>query len=997
MAPSKYTKKKIPKEPNQRGEGTRGGEGRPKERRQRTASRMQEVYGILLLAGVMLLGPSLVSVQLGDGTLMGPFGLAVGSALNWLLGLAAHLAVASLLIVALHIFAGSLGSREAQGSGQAEAPPAAAVWRERAGLALGVFCLSVLLHLIFRPVRFAGASAGGIVGELSAELLCAAVSAPGTWVLALSGLALAAVLSTSISWTRVGITLGRAALASGRGVLRSVLGTWVAAVTAYTQLREGLRALGQGLAQLAQRRPQPSELGADGSAALPPVLRLDLSLGAAERNAQVQSRPGGVAPLPQDLEIGPPAHELPPPPRPKVHAPLRLNAEARDDAPADGRPQGDPAPGASTQATPAQAPAAPADARPPRDSAAPPAPPAAADGPAAPTVDELTIVESRFVTAPQNLGAVEPEPDKQVEQTAGPGFLLHHETYRPPPLSLLKEGPAAGSGVDENAIYRQAARLVQTLSDYKIEGKITEVHPGPVVTMYEFVPVSGTRISKIAALDDDLAMSLAAQRVRIVAPIPGKGAIGIEVPNETRETVYFKEIVAHDAFRKGKAKLGLAMGKNISGGPVVMDLAKMPHLLVAGATGAGKSVSINSMICSLLMAHTPEEVRLIMVDPKFLELSGYNEIPHLMLPVVTDPKKANVALRWAVNEMERRYQLLADMRVRDITSYNRKVAKLRGAALAEEEEEGSTPGAEATIDEALPTEVRLLRCKGKGDGSAEPVDEVVQAAGEAGDGAAGDEDGAAELGGGDSALAQDTVEGPVRPPALARAARRARKQGEDPLPKRLPYIVVVIDEFADLMMVASKEVETSVARLAQKARAAGIHVILATQRPSVDVITGLIKANFPSRVSFQVASSHDSKTILGTNGAENLLGAGDMLVLDRGASMKRIHGAFISDEEIQGIVDWLREQGRPVYDMDILKPPEDEAEAGEAEEATDAMYDSAVALVAESRQASISWIQRQLRVGYNRAERMVERMEREGVVGPADGVRPREVLIRFHE
>ncbi len=398
----------------------------------------------------------------------------------------------------------------------------------------------------------------------------------------------------------------------------------------------------------------------------------------------------------------------------------------------------------------------------------------------------------------------------------------------------------------------------------------------------------------------------------------------------------------------------------------------MPHLLVAGATGAGKSVSINAMICSLLINSTPEEVRLIMVDPKYLELSGYNGIPHLMLPVVTDPAKANTALRWAVREMERRYQLLADMRVRDIKTYNRKVDKLHGQAAKEDAEDKLNA---ETLKEAAPSKILVVR---KNAHSTEvPL-------GSAQDQDAGP-DGSAEA----EAAAESSVV------VESEQAPRRKQTSKDPLPSRLPYIVVVIDEFADLMMVASKDVETSVARLAQKARAAGIHVILATQRPPVDVITGLIKANFPSRISFAVASNHDSKTILGTQGAENLLGAGDMLVLDRGSEMKRLHGAYISDQEIQRIVDWLKDQGRPVYDMDILKPTEEEDDSGSAlpEEDHDEMYDKAVALVAESRQASISMVQRRLRVGYNRAARMVERMEREGVVGPPDRVKGREVLI----
>jgi DNA segregation ATPase FtsK/SpoIIIE, S-DNA-T family len=413
------------------------------------------------------------------------------------------------------------------------------------------------------------------------------------------------------------------------------------------------------------------------------------------------------------------------------------------------------------------------------------------------------------------------------------------------------------------------------------------------------------------------------------------------------------------------------MGKNIVGAPVTLDLAKMPHLLVAGATGAGKSVSINTMICSLLLRNTPEEVRLIMVDPKCLELSCYNDIPHLLLPVVTDPKKANIALRWAVNEMERRYQLLADMKVRDIVAYNRKVDKVRSGD--DEQPGGGEDKPPEPLQEAAPSKILVVRKNA--DGTEEPIGLPVELP---------------------PAIAEPaSAGGDDGEPVAADGEEPAPRRRRGPLPRRLPYIVVVIDEFADLMMASSKDVETSVARLAQKARAAGLHVILATQRPSVDVITGLIKANFPSRVSFQVASNHDSKTILGTQGAENLLGSGDMLVLDRGAEMKRLHGAYISDDEIRRIVDWLKEQGRPVYDMDILKPPPDdevEAEAG-SDELADEMYDQAVALVIETRQASISMIQRRLRVGYNRAARMVERMEREGVVSPPDHVKGREVLV----
>jgi len=496
------------------------------------------------------------------------------------------------------------------------------------------------------------------------------------------------------------------------------------------------------------------------------------------------------------------------------------------------------------------------------------------------------------------------------------------QTWDLPPLTLLDYTPRSTQDVDRQALLDMAVRLEGKLANYGVKGKVREIHPGPVVTMFEFEPGPGIRISKIANLSDDLAMSLEAVRVRIVAPIPGKGVVGIEVPSQRRETVYLKELIADTSFQKSRMRLPLCLGKDIMGFPIVRDLGKMPHLLTAGATGSGKSVLVNCMVVSLLYRYSPEELRLIMVDPKQLEFALYEGIPHLLLPVVTDPKKAAVALRWAVAEMERRYTLLADVGVRNLADYNKWVESRQ-----------------AELDDR-PRPARGIRL---------------------------DEEGAAV------------------------PSYRA-----DEVPQKLPAIVVIIDEFAELMMVASKDVETSVCRLAQKARASGIHLILATQRPSVDVITGVIKANFPARIGLQVAQREDSRTILGQCGAENLLGDGDMLIMSPGAAgLTRAHGPLVTDEEIRRVCDNWRQQGAPSYDLDILtlqeKESEDEPAADEA--GLDEMYDMAVRVVAEARLASASMLQRRLRIGYNRAARLVEIMEREGVVGPADGARPREVLV----
>jgi DNA segregation ATPase FtsK/SpoIIIE, S-DNA-T family len=602
-------------------------------------------------------------------------------------------------------------------------------------------------------------------------------------------------------------------------------------------------------------------------------------------------------------------------------------------------------------------------------------PEAAAAAPAVPP-DAPIIVESASLARMRRSEAAEAAADDVATPEKTPeekmGFIrLSDGAFKLPTTDLLEYIPPPAHDMDKQQLYDMAERLEQAMSNYGVRGKVKEIHMGPVVTMYEFAPAPGTRTGKIANLEKDLAMALEAQAVRIVAPIPGKAVVGVEVPNQTREIVYLKEILQDSCCTGAASKLQVALGKDIKGAPVSVNLTKMPHLLVAGTTGSGKSVAVNGMITSILYNASPEEVRFIMVDPKMLELSIYEGIPHLLLPVVTDPKKANLALRWAVDEMERRYELLAKTGVRDVASYNAKI---------------DVAAAKAAVPEAPARRDKKIRVVLAGpDGTEQEVDLDADAEITVAEGADGDGAGIVEY---ETPSDEDVSD------VAAAAQATQEKAATEPKPTKLPYIVIVIDEFADLMMVAPKDVETSVARLAQKARAAGLHLILATQRPSVDVITGLIKANFPSRIALQVASKIDSRTILDQSGAETLLGNGDMLFSDRGTKLRRIHGAFLSDDEVHRVVDFLKKQAKPVYDMDILKPREEDAEegGGPADSFHDDLYDQAVAIVCDTRQASVSYIQRRLQIGYNRSARMVEQMERDGIVGPTNGAKPRDVL-----
>jgi DNA segregation ATPase FtsK/SpoIIIE, S-DNA-T family len=513
-------------------------------------------------------------------------------------------------------------------------------------------------------------------------------------------------------------------------------------------------------------------------------------------------------------------------------------------------------------------------------------------------------------------------------------FVLKRGIFRLPPLTLLSDMPHKDTRVKKETLIANSRILEKKLADFGVEGRVVEVRPGPVITMYELEPAPGVKITKITNLSDDLALALRAPSIRIIAPIPGKAVVGIEIPNPEREAVSLKDVLDNSQFADNTCRLPIALGKDIVGAPVVADLIKMPHLLIAGTTGSGKSVSLNAMICSILFKLPPDEAKFLMIDPKRLELAAYEGIPHLLHPVVVDPKKASQVLKWAVQEMERRYQLISTLGAKSIDMFN-KILERR----AIENLGNSAPGKSAPeIGEEISSE--------------------------------GDE--------------EETLL-PVSPERDVTAL---------PLQK-LPYIIIVIDELADLMMVAQRNVEESLARLAQMARAAGIHLILATQRPSVDVITGLIKANFRTRISFQVSSKVDSRTILDDHGAEKLLGAGDMLYIPPGTSrLNRIHGAYVSDKEINRVVEFLKKQAKPVYDESITAEQPDEEGKGKSDEEFDEKYDEAVELITDLGQASISLVQRYMKIGYNRAARIIEQMEAEGIVGPSDGVKPRKVLGR---
>ena len=717
-----------------------------------------------------------------------------------------------------------------------------AAYTKLIGAAMLFSCVSSFLSLAFRTLEISGKSfrAGGYLGDALASLLSTYLNRTGSIILILTLLFLSIILSTQFSFSRLFGFLA--------GIARD---RWAAAVGAMRARQEEKRREKQRQEVV---RKHMEKAAKDGKVDAEPVVAMAAAMAVDEPRERQPAR-------------AVPAAEVTPPPRPtpRVAPTVASRTPQRDDVavPRPSRPAS--VVGAAAAALKAA-------------SARPTPAPAIKRPPPTPTAAPLPLAEPEKVPAEKKRGA-----------------------FTPPPLALL-DPPRGEQKIDERELMEGARLLEEKCREFSVEGSVVQIHPGPVVTTYEFKPDAGVKYSKITGLADDLCLAMQAESV-LIDRIPGKSTVGIQIPNPNREQISMRELLEGDAYRRSASKLTLALGKTIHGEPFVSDLATMPHLLIAGSTGTGKSVSVNAMLSSILFRASPDDVRLIMIDPKRLELGMYEDIPHLLTPVVVDPKQASNALRWAVREMEERYKLLAAVGVRNIEQYNRNLR-----------------------------------------------------------------------------LAQTENNGPV-----------LDDNGNEV--KTLPAIVVLIDELADLMMVAGNEVEESIARLAQMARAIGIHLILATQRPSVDVITGLIKANLPARISFRVSSKIDSRTILDGNGAEQLLGKGDMLYLPPASSrFVRLHGPYISEQESARLASFLRKQGKPTYDETITQ--DDKAAGGDLEFEKDDLYDEAARIVVSSGQASISYLQRRLRIGFSRAARLVDMMEAEGLVSGAAGGKAREVLVK---
>lgn len=878
---------------------------------------VEEVAGVITLLISVLLITSLISFQPGGANLVGPIGHFFADSVLFLFGLASFAFVLVTLAWGVALLNGRrLFTRH----------------REVLGYLLVLATAPTLLHMGV-PEAVLGHPPGGIMGGLLGGVLVAGLGPVGGLLCSSTALLIAAMLVTDRSIGELAVG-GMRRTSSWIAELRRTSTApviEVAEVAAepeaptveedpevdpetttqpiFVRLRSSVRAaLRRGRTRAARREPDPEAGTSENAAEVTDAVEEAIPI-RSERRAVVRETSGAVSALTDDspsLGDDPPwvldlsgaaeSTDESSVPRPPIARSGARRLPARE---AVGQPDPE---SVDADAIVSSEPVKP-----------PPAPKAA---PVVEDREEPIIVHPRKGRDKRSAADLE-----RAQQVHLPLTDAQGKQWDFPPLSFLRYEDQTRSDIDQEKLRQLAARLEKVLADFKVKGRVSGICPGPVVTLFEFQPESGTKLSRISGLSDDIAMALRAHKVRIIAPIPGKGCVGIEVPNDYRETVFLKEILADKSFVDAKSKLTLALGKDIEGLPIVMDLAKSPHLLIAGTTGSGKSVSVNAMITSLLYNTTPDEVKMILIDPKQLEFAIYENVPHLLLPVVTDPAKAATALNWAVQEMERRYKLMSELKVRNLKGYNEKLAKLvTGVRDVDTESEDYVPS---------PTEAML---------------------------------------------AQTDIDG-------------------RPSHREMFHLVVVVDEFADLMMVAGKEVEVAVARLAQKARAAGIHVILATQRPSVDVITGLIKANFPTRISFRLMSGTDSRTVLDTIGAENLLGMGDMLYRPPGtSSLQRVHGAFVDEAEIEQVVDFVAAQRKPEFDESILAAPEVDAE--DSDEPVDELYDQAVSVVIEAGFASISMVQRKLRIGYNRSARIVEEMERQGLVGPTSGGSSRrEVLV----
>lgn len=729
------------------------------------------------------------------------------------------------------------------------------------GYLIFLISLAAILSMIVMSQGVSKAGGGGQIGDVLADLMVFMLGRVGGLLVAFAMLIISLIITVDFSFVGLSKTVGRLSASS------------VKAVTAWWMVRREQR-------KRRQRRDE-REGGIEVKRKAPIIRRLD----------------------PQAKETRQPTAREAKPPKKRDHAAPVRSTRIELANQAEGDVAGATPPPAKPQEQPAKT--KPAPTKPPTKKK-----PVKAD------IDEKPVKSEKKAAKKKESGEeITIHKKGETEAARQISFSKLAGQYERPPIDLLKAPERTDKQLDREALLAQSVALESKLETFGVTGKVVEIHPGPVITMFEYEPDPGIKVSRIANLEDDLAMALQAEKIRIIAPIPGKGAVGIEVPSLRREIVYLREILESKEFNEAKHPITVAFGKDSTGRPFVQDLSKMPHLLIAGTTGSGKSVFLNCMIASLLYKSTPEQVRLLMVDPKQLELNMYTDTPHMLHPVIVEPKKAALMLRWAVSEMEERYRKLAELGVRNIESYNKKVAKLATKV----PKRGTITGEEAPVG-----------------------------------------------------------------------------------PEKLPYIVLFIDELADLMIIAAKEVEESIARLAQMARAAGIHLILATQRPSVDVITGVIKANFPSRISFQVRSRTDSRTILDENGANNLLGMGDGLFLPPGtAKLTRFHAAFIADEEVHLMVDYLKEKHpKPEY-VEIRTLSGDDMQNANGfdfsladENGDEGLFDKAVDIVARDRKASVSYIQRRLKIGYNRAARIIERMEQEGMISPSDGTsRPREIYL----